>query len=69
MDGGLYDAWAARASTKIMGLTQAAHLPGPHNWQNAALAYAAVRPFVKDTRAIASALFQAFPGSLTAWKM
>ena len=60
LDGGLFDAWS-NGATKIMGLAQAAHLPGTHNWQNAALAYAAVRPFVKDTRAIASAIAN-FPG-------
>jgi UDP-N-acetylmuramoylalanine--D-glutamate ligase len=60
VDGELYDAWSTGA-TKIMGLTQAVHLQGTHNWQNAALAYAAVRPFVKDTRAIASAI-SSFPG-------
>ncbi len=60
VDGGLYDAWS-NGATKIMGLAQATHLPGAHNWQNAALAYAAVRPFVKDARAIASAIAN-FPG-------
>jgi UDP-N-acetylmuramoylalanine--D-glutamate ligase len=60
VDGSLYDAWGIRAS-KVMDLADAAHLPGQHNWQNAALAYAAVRPFVKDTRAIASAIAR-FPG-------
>ena len=60
VDGGLYDAWS-NGATKIISLTQAAHLPGAHNWQNAALAYAAVRPFVKDTRAIAAAI-ASFPG-------
>jgi len=60
VDGALYDAWGNRAS-KVMELGVAAHLPGAHNWQNAALAYAAVRPFVKDSRAIASAI-ASFPG-------
>ncbi|HTT84034.1 MAG TPA: UDP-N-acetylmuramoyl-L-alanine--D-glutamate ligase [Rhizomicrobium sp.] len=60
VDGGLYDAWSNGAA-KIMGLAQAVHLPGAHNWQNAALAFAAVRPFVKDARAIASAI-AGFPG-------
>ena len=32
-----------------------------HNWQNAALAYAACRPFVRDARAIAAAI-RDFPG-------
>jgi UDP-N-acetylmuramoylalanine--D-glutamate ligase len=60
VDGVLYDAWGSRAA-KVMDLTAAAHLPGAHNWQNAALAYAATKPFVKDARAIASAIAD-FPG-------
>jgi UDP-N-acetylmuramoylalanine--D-glutamate ligase len=60
VDGTLYDASAARAAT-VMNLGAAAHLPGAHNWQNAALAYAATKPFVKDARAIASAIAD-FPG-------
>jgi UDP-N-acetylmuramoylalanine--D-glutamate ligase len=44
-----------------MDLKTAEHLPGAHNWQNAALAYAAVKPIVKDTRAIAEAI-RSFPG-------
>lgn len=60
VDGSLYDAWDRRAA-KVMDLSDATRLPGVHNWQNAALAYAAVRPFVKDSRAIASAI-STFPG-------
>lgn len=60
VDGGLYDAWNSRAS-KVMDLARAARLPGAHNWQNAALAYAAVKPIVQDPRAIASAI-ASFPG-------
>jgi UDP-N-acetylmuramoylalanine--D-glutamate ligase len=60
LDGMLYDAQSQRA-TKVMDLKDAAHLPGTHNWQNAALAYAACRPFVRDVRAIASAIAD-FPG-------
>src|ERR1700689_2763209 len=37
VDGVLYDAQGQRA-TKVMELSAAAHLPGAHNWQNAALA-------------------------------
>jgi UDP-N-acetylmuramoylalanine--D-glutamate ligase len=44
-----------------MDLASATHLPGAHNWQNAALAYAAVKPFVKDSRAIVEAI-ASFPG-------
>jgi UDP-N-acetylmuramoylalanine--D-glutamate ligase len=60
VDGTLYDAWSYGA-TKVMNLAQAARLPGAHNWQNAALAYAAVRAYVKDSRSIASAI-ASFPG-------
>jgi UDP-N-acetylmuramoylalanine--D-glutamate ligase len=60
VDGTLYDAWGPRA-TKVMDLSAAPRLPGAHNWQNAALACAATRPFVKDLRAIATAI-ASFPG-------
>jgi len=60
LDGMLYDAQGQRA-TKVMDLSTAAHLPGAHNWQNAALAYAATKPLVQDARAIASAIAD-FPG-------
>jgi UDP-N-acetylmuramoylalanine--D-glutamate ligase len=36
-------------------------LPGAHNWQNAALAFAATKPYVKDVRVIAEAI-ASFPG-------
>ena len=60
VDGALYDAQGQRA-TKVMDLAAAAHLPGAHNWQNAALAYAATKPLVKDVRAIARAI-ESFAG-------
>jgi UDP-N-acetylmuramoylalanine--D-glutamate ligase len=60
VDGALYDAMGGRA-VKVMDMTTAGHLPGVHNWQNAALAYGAVRPFVSDTKAIADAI-ASFPG-------
>jgi UDP-N-acetylmuramoylalanine--D-glutamate ligase len=60
VDGALYDAMGARAA-KVMDMAAAAHLPGAHNWQNAALAYGAVRPFIADTKAIAAAI-ASFPG-------
>jgi UDP-N-acetylmuramoylalanine--D-glutamate ligase len=44
-----------------MDLRKAAHLPGAHNWQNAALAYAATRDLVQDRPAIADAI-ASFPG-------
>jgi len=60
LDGVLYDAEGERAA-RIMDLNSAAHLPGAHNWQNAALAYAATKPYAKDARVIASAIAN-FPG-------
>jgi len=60
VDGTLYDAQGQRA-TKVMDLATAIHLPGAHNWQNAALAYAATKPYAKDGRAIAGAIAD-FPG-------
>jgi UDP-N-acetylmuramoylalanine--D-glutamate ligase len=60
VDGALYDALGGRA-VKVMDMAAAAHLPGAHNWQNAALAYGAVRPFVSDVKAIAAAI-ASFPG-------
>jgi UDP-N-acetylmuramoylalanine--D-glutamate ligase len=60
VDGVLYDAQGQRAA-KVMDLSSARRLPGAHNWQNAAFAYAAAKPFVKDPRAIASAIAD-FPG-------
>ncbi|HWD26940.1 MAG TPA: UDP-N-acetylmuramoyl-L-alanine--D-glutamate ligase [Rhizomicrobium sp.] len=60
VDGTLYDAQGQRAA-KVMDLAAATHLPGAHNWQNAALAYAATKPYVRDARAIANAIAD-FPG-------
>jgi UDP-N-acetylmuramoylalanine--D-glutamate ligase len=60
VDGILYDAHK-KAAIRVMDLVDAPHLPGAHNWQNAALAYAAVRPYISDTRAIAAAI-TSFPG-------
>jgi UDP-N-acetylmuramoylalanine--D-glutamate ligase len=60
VDGALYDAWGSRAS-RAMDLSLATHLPGAHNWQNAALAFAATKPFAKDTRSIVQAI-ASFPG-------
>jgi UDP-N-acetylmuramoylalanine--D-glutamate ligase len=60
VDGILYDAMGVNA-VKIMDMAAAARLPGAHNWQNAALAYGAVRRFVSDTKAIAAAI-ASFPG-------
>jgi len=58
--GKLYDSWDQPA-TQIGDLTAAAHLPGAHNWQNAALAYVSLRRLVNDPRAIMAAITR-FPG-------
>lgn len=55
VDGALYDAMGGRA-VKVMDMAAATHLPGVHNWQNAALAYGAVKPFISDSKAIADAI-------------
>jgi UDP-N-acetylmuramoylalanine--D-glutamate ligase len=60
VDGALYDAQNGRAA-KVMELAEVPHLRGAHNWQNAALAFAATKPFVKDARLIAAAI-TSFPG-------
>jgi UDP-N-acetylmuramoylalanine--D-glutamate ligase len=60
VDGTLYDAQGQRA-TKVMDLSAAAHLPGAHNHQNAALAYAATKSFARDSRSVAEAIAD-FPG-------
>ena len=60
VDGALYDAQGQRTGD-VMALAEAPRLPGAHNWQNIALAYAAARIFIKDTRAIVSAI-ASFPG-------
>jgi UDP-N-acetylmuramoylalanine--D-glutamate ligase len=60
VDGALYDAAGQRAA-KVMEFAAAPRLPGAHNWQNAALAYAATKSLVKDSRAIVSAI-ATFPG-------
>jgi UDP-N-acetylmuramoylalanine--D-glutamate ligase len=60
LDGAMYDAQNTHTA-KVMDLKAAAHLPGAHNWQNAALAFAATRPFVRNARAAAKAICD-FPG-------
>jgi UDP-N-acetylmuramoylalanine--D-glutamate ligase len=60
VDGVLYDALNGTAA-RVMALDEARNLPGAHNWQNAALAYAAAKRFVKEPRAIAAAI-ASFPG-------
>ena len=60
VDGALYDAQGQRA-TKVMDLSAAAHLLGVPDWRSAALAYAATKRLVKDSRAIARTI-ASFPG-------
>jgi len=60
LDGILYDAQTVNAA-KVMDLRNAARLPGAHNWQNAALAYAAVRGLFASRQGIADAI-ASFPG-------
>ena len=60
VEGALYDAQAG-APPRSWTLDDAPRLPGAHNWQNAALAFAAAKPFVKDPRVIAAAI-ASFPG-------
>jgi UDP-N-acetylmuramoylalanine--D-glutamate ligase len=60
LDGILYDAQVSHAA-KVMDLRKAEHLPGAHNWQNAALAYAATRRLVANRQAITEAI-ASFPG-------
>jgi UDP-N-acetylmuramoylalanine--D-glutamate ligase len=60
LDGKLYDATGA-TSREVRDLKTLTRMPGAHNWQNAAIAYAAVRPLVKDPGEIA-AVMTSFPG-------
>jgi UDP-N-acetylmuramoylalanine--D-glutamate ligase len=60
LDGKLYDSTGA-TSSEVRDLASLARLPGVHNWQNAAMAYAAVRPLVKDPGEIANVM-ASFPG-------
>jgi UDP-N-acetylmuramoylalanine--D-glutamate ligase len=60
VDGKLYDAQNGRAAP-VLDFGEVPHLPGAHNWQNAALAFAATKTFVKDVRVIAEAI-ASFPG-------
>lgn len=60
LDGVLYDA-QSEPTVRVMDLKTATHLPGAHNWQNAALAYAAVKPFVTRATTIVDGIVS-FPG-------
>jgi UDP-N-acetylmuramoylalanine--D-glutamate ligase len=60
LQGVLYDATGERVS-EICDLTRAVSLPGRHNWQNAAAAYAAARALGISEQAAAQGLMS-FPG-------
>ncbi|HEX3407527.1 MAG TPA: UDP-N-acetylmuramoyl-L-alanine--D-glutamate ligase, partial [Caulobacteraceae bacterium] len=60
LQGVLYDAMGERV-TEICDLTRAASLPGRHNWQNAAAAYAAARA-LGLTEQVAAEGLMSFPG-------
>lgn len=53
--GHLYDGTVASAQ-EIADVKQIPTLPGAHNWQNAAMAYAACKRFVRDPKAIIRAM-------------
>jgi UDP-N-acetylmuramoylalanine--D-glutamate ligase len=60
IEGRLYDGEGA-TTRDIRDLKTLTHLPGAHNWQNAAAAFAACMPLVKDAKELASHL-TTFPG-------
>jgi UDP-N-acetylmuramoylalanine--D-glutamate ligase len=60
LNGHLYDAEGA-AARDVRDLRTLTHLPGLHNWQNAAMAYAACAGLVKDPKEISTHL-ASFPG-------
>jgi UDP-N-acetylmuramoylalanine--D-glutamate ligase len=60
LQGMLYDATGERV-TEVCDLTRAVSLPGRHNWQNAAAAYAAARALGLSEQSAAQGLMT-FPG-------
>lgn len=60
LEGKLYDS-TGTTSREVRDLRSLQRMPGEHNWQNAAIAYAAVRPLVVDPSEVASAI-TSFPG-------
>lgn len=60
LEGKLYDSTGAQ-SREVRDLQTLTRMPGEHNWQNAAIAYAAVRPLVIDPTEIAGVM-ASFPG-------
>lgn len=61
LDGDLFDALEASVAKPACRLADIPALPGQHNWQNAAAAWAAARALGVGRRSIASAL-ASFPG-------
>jgi UDP-N-acetylmuramoylalanine--D-glutamate ligase len=61
LQGLLYDATGERGVVKVADLAAARSLPGRHNWQNAAAAYAAVRALGLTTAEAVAGLAD-FPG-------
>ena len=59
-DGWLIDATGERPE-RVLDLAEAERLPGSHNWQNAAAAYAAARALGIE-REVATAAIRSFPG-------
>ena len=60
-DGQLHDGRARDGKTFVADLTKTKALPGEHNWQNAAAAYAAARALWIDPKKAADAILS-FPG-------
>jgi UDP-N-acetylmuramoylalanine--D-glutamate ligase len=60
-DGQLHDGRARDGKTFVADLTKAKALPGKHNWQNAAAAYAAARALWIDPKLAATAILS-YPG-------
>lgn len=60
LGGQMYEAQFTHTA-KLMDVRVSGHLPGTHNWQNAALAMAATKSFAKNARFIAAAI-DSFPG-------
>ena len=56
-------------AVKVMDMADAPHLPGAHNWQNAALAYGAVQALCQRHQARSPPPSPAFPAWRIAWKM
>ncbi len=60
INGVLYDG-VVRPAKQVADLKDSDSLPGVHNWQNAAIAFAAIRDLLKDHHKLADAILS-FPG-------